>query len=260
MVLDADATRLEQVIGNLLANACKYGGPGCHIQLTAELSADGNEVLVGVQDDGAGIERELLPRLFDLFVQSSRTIDRAHGGLGIGLTIVRRLVELHGGSVTAHSDGLGQGSEFIVRLPVLKNHASVASEVKPVEDKQTRSLRLLIVDDNRDAAESMAMLQELSGHSTRVAFHGESAIAIASEFKPDVVLLDIGLPGMDGFEVARRLRALPRGEDAFMIALTGYGSEQDRQLTKAAGFDRHLVKPADQKVLRGWFSELAGGV
>ncbi|QJE98766.1 response regulator [Luteolibacter luteus] len=260
VVLDADATRLEQVIGNLLANACKYGGPGCHIQLTAELSADGNEVLVRVQDDGAGIERELLPRLFDLFVQSSRTIDRAHGGLGIGLTIVRRLVELHGGSVTAHSDGLGQGSEFIVRLPVLKNHASVASEAKPVEDKQTRSLRLLIVDDNRDAAESMAMLQELSGHSTRVAFHGESAIAIASEFKPDVVLLDIGLPGMDGFEVARRLRALPRGEDAFMIALTGYGSEQDRQLTKAAGFDRHLVKPADQKVLRGWFSELAGGV
>lgn len=257
IILDADATRMEQVIGNLLANACKYGGANCHIQLSAETTADGNEVLIRVQDDGAGIEPDLLPRMFDLFVQSSRTIDRAHGGLGIGLTIVRRLVELHGGTVSAHSAGLGHGSEFIVRLPVLKDHASPATEAKPVEEVPARSLRLLIVDDNRDAAESMAMLQELSGHSTRVALHGESALAMAADFKPDVVLLDIGLPGMDGFEVARRLRATPEGQGAFMIALTGYGSEQDRQQTKEAGFDRHLVKPADQKVLKGWFSELA---
>lgn len=260
IVLDVDATRLEQVIGNLLTNACKYGGPACQIRLSAELDESGNEVLVRVKDDGAGIEPELLPRLFDLFVQSSRTMDRAHGGLGIGLTIVRRLVELHGGSVSAHSAGLGHGSEFIVRLPVLKDHASVSPDTKPDEESASRSLRLLIVDDNRDAAESMAMLQELSGHSTRVAFHGESAIVIAAEFKPDVVLLDIGLPGMDGFEVARRLRAIPEAREAFMIALTGYGSEQDRQLTKEAGFDRHLVKPADQKLLKGWFSELAGKV
>jgi len=256
--LDADATRLEQVIGNLLANACKYGGAACHIQLSAEPSANGNEVLIRVEDDGAGIEPDLLPRLFDLFVQSSRTIDRAHGGLGIGLTIVRRLVELHGGTVSAHSAGLGHGSEFIVRLPVLKDHASPAPETKPAEEMPARSLRLLIVDDNRDAAESMAMLQEISGHSTRVAHNGESAISIAAHFKPDVVLLDIGLPGMDGFEVARRLRSSPVGQDAFLIALTGYGSEQDKQRTREAGFDRHLVKPADQKMLRLWFSEVQG--
>lgn len=258
--LDADATRLEQVVSNLLANAHKYAGESCNIELDAELVDEGREVLIRVRDDGTGIEPHLLPRIFDLFVQSSRSLDRAHGGLGIGLTIVRRLVEMHDGTVEARSAGLGHGSEFIVRLPVLKDHAPAEAEPVPEENAAAAGLRLLIVDDNRDAAESMAMLQELSGHSTRVAHHGESALEIAAEFKPHVVLLDIGLPGMDGFEVASRLRATPLGQEIFLIALTGYGSEQDRLLTQEAGFDRHLVKPADQKLLSVLLGEVAGRI
>lgn len=253
--LDADSTRLEQVIGNLLGNASKYAGEGCHIRLSAELLAEGQELLIRVQDDGTGIEPDLLPRIFDLFVQSSRTVDRAHGGLGIGLTVVRRLVELHGGTVMAHSAGLGHGSEFSVRLPVLQDYRPPAPAERG-SSAPARALRLLIVDDNRDAAESMALLQELCGHETRVVHDGEGAVAAAAAFRPDVVLLDIGLPGMDGYQVARCLRDLPEGKDAYMIALTGYGSESDRLLTRQAGFDQHMVKPADQQLLKEWLGDL----
>jgi len=256
IVLNADATRLEQVLGNLLGNACKYSGEGSHITLSAERvpAAVPPEVMIKVADNGIGISPELLPRVFELFVQASRTLDRAHGGLGIGLTIVHRLVNLHGGSIEARSDGLGTGTEFIVRLPILDDAALLPSSAASAPAVQ-RPLRMLIVDDNRDSAESMALLQELHGHETRVAHNGADAVALAGEYLPEVVLLDIGLPGMDGFEVARRLRGMPGIEGAFLVALTGYGSEDDRERAKSAGFDKHLVKPADLKILQAWLRE-----
>jgi len=254
--LHADPTRLEQVFGNLLGNASKYGGSGCHISLSAELSADRREVTVRVADDGTGIDPEVLPRIFDLFVQSSRTLDRAHGGLGIGLTIVQRLVAMHDGAIEAHSDGLGHGSCFTIRLPVLDSPALPATA--PVALRAERKgLRMLIVDDNRDSAESMAMLQELSGHLTRIAHSGPDAIAAAADFCPEVILLDIGLPGMDGYEVARQLREMPALTEAFLVALTGYGSAEDRERALSAGFNEHLVKPADLNQLRRWLDDLA---
>jgi PAS domain S-box-containing protein len=250
--LNADATRLEQVFSNLLGNACKYSGHGCHISLSAERN-DGiepPEVIVRVRDDGAGIDPELLPRVFDLFVQATRALDRAHGGLGIGLTLVNRLVKLHGGSVEAHSEGLGHGSEFIVHLPILRQAPPPLAAPPPVARETPR--RILIVDDNTDSARSMAILQTRRGHVTRIAFTGPDALAVAAEFLPEVVLLDIGLPGMDGFEVARRLRGMPALAGAFLIAMTGYASPEDLLAANEAGFDEHLVKPVDLDVLREW--------
>jgi len=251
--LNGDATRLDQVFGNLLSNACKYSGSGCQISLTAErVPGQGNEppqVIVRVRDNGIGITPELLPHVFDLFVQATRASDRAHGGLGIGLTVVQRLVTLHGGSVEVHSEGLGHGSEFVVRLPILPGR--VAPPPSPAAPAVERSFRMLIVDDNVDAAETMALLQELRGHQTRFVHSGPAALALAADFLPEVVLLDIGLPGMDGYEVARKLRAMPELDGAFLVAMTGYGSDEDRARAKQAGFDEHLVKPADLEVLRG---------
>ena len=270
--LHADATRLDQVFGNLLTNACKYSGSGCHIAVTAEVvpheshpshEAMGRmgpmgpipldqprEVIVRVRDDGIGIAPELLPRIFDLFVQATRSLDRAHGGLGIGLTLVQRLVKLHGGSVEARSAGLDQGSEFIVRLPILTTTAAPAPP--PAAPAHDLPRRILVVDDNEDSARSMATLQGLRGHATRTAFTGPDAVVAAAEFAPHVVLLDIGLPGMDGYEVARRLRAMPAMAGSFLVALSGYGSSADRARARAAGFDEYLVKPADLDVLREW--------
>jgi signal transduction histidine kinase len=257
--LDADPTRLEQIVGNLLNNACKYSGHGSSISLSAEVSqsTDDSEVVIRVKDNGIGIDPELLPRIFDLFVQSSRSVDRSHGGLGIGLTVVSRLVKLHGGTIDAHSQGLGHGTEFTLRLPILTDHvpplAPPVAATPPQASK--RPLRVLIVDDNRDAAESMAMLQEINGHQTRVAHSGPQALVAALEFIPDVVILDIGLPGMDGYEVAAQLRTVPGLEELFIVALTGYGSATDRQLAESAGFDEHLVKPADLRLLQNWMIE-----
>jgi two-component system CheB/CheR fusion protein len=250
--LNADATRLEQVFTNLLGNACKYSGDGCHITLSAERSAcvEPPEVIVRVRDDGAGIDPELLPRVFDLFVQETRSLDRAHGGLGIGLTLVSRLVKLHGGSVEAHSEGLGHGSEFIVHLPILRQAPPPPAPPPPVAREISR--RILIVDDNTDSARSMGILQTRRGHVTRVAFTGPDALAVAAEFLPEVVLLDIGLPGMDGFEVARQLRQMPKLTGVFLIAMTGYASPEDLIAGKQAGFDEHLVKPVDLETLRDW--------
>jgi PAS domain S-box-containing protein len=246
--LNADPTRLEQILGNLLGNACKYSGHGTHISLSAEITAD-HQAVIRVADNGIGIDPELLPVVFDLFVQSSRARDRAHGGLGIGLTIVDRLVKLHGGRIEARSEGLGTGAEFIMHLPLLETPPPKASVV---EDNATTNspLRLLIVDDNRDAAETMAMLQKFLGHDTRVAYTGPDALTVAAEFVPEVVLLDIGLPDMDGFEVARRIRLIPQMENSFLIALTGYAARDDRMQSSAAGFNAHLAKPADLNVLR----------
>jgi len=253
LMLDAAATRIEQVLGNLLGNACRYSGAGSRITLIAE-AVDG-EAVIRIRDNGSGIDPEILPRIFDLFVQSSRTLDRAHGGLGIGLTIAHRLVVLHGGSIEAQSRGLGQGAEFVVRLPRLSGHAGLAGAPGELQTNH-RALKILIVDDNEDAAKSMATLQELEGHEARVALSGPEAIAVAEEFEPAVVLLDIGLPGMDGFEVVRHLRTLPEVKGAFMVALTGYGTQDDRERAKEAGFDEHLAKPANFGLLRDWFREL----
>lgn len=248
IVLNADSTRLEQVFGNLLSNACKYSGDGSKITLSSELR--GGEAIIRVSDNGAGIDPNVLPRIFELFVQSSRTLDRAHGGLGIGLTIVHRLVVLHGGTIHANSAGLGKGTEFIVRLPAL-TEAVPQRTAKPAAKSQ-KPLRMLIVDDNQDSAESMGMLQKIYGHEVHTAYSGPDAINIAREFHPEVVLLDIGLPGMDGFEVARRLREMPDLADSFLVALTGYGTADDRQRAIRAGFNEHLAKPANLDKLREW--------
>jgi two-component system CheB/CheR fusion protein len=248
--LNADATRLEQVFGNLLTNACKYSYTGGHITLSAERVAgtEPPEAVIRVSDDGMGIAPDLLPHIFDLFVQSTRSLDREHGGLGIGLTLVRRLVQLHGGSVEASSEGLTQGSEFTVRLPILAARAAAPAPPAPAARETPR--RILIVDDNEDSTRSMAILQKRRGHETRSAFNGPDAVVAAAEFLPDVVLLDIGLPGMDGFEVARRLRAMPVLDGAFLVAMSGYGSVGDRATAQAAGFDEYMVKPVDLDRLR----------
>jgi len=252
--LEADATRLEQVFGNLLGNACKYSDKGAHIALIAERAAPRNEmppeVIVRVLDDGIGIAPELLPHVFGLFVQSTRALDRAHGGLGIGLTVVQRLVNLHGGSVEAHSEGPGHGSEFIVHLPILPGPTAAAPPVVlPARDVPRR---ILVVDDNEDSARSMAALQRMRGHETLTVFNGPDAIAAAAEFAPEAVLLDIGLPGMDGYEVARRLRAVPAHAGTFIVAMTGYDTHPDRDRALQAGFDEYLVKPIDSAKLREW--------
>ncbi|MEO8352289.1 MAG: ATP-binding protein, partial [Chthoniobacteraceae bacterium] len=265
--LSADATRLEQVFGNLLGNAYKYGGAGCNIWLTAGVAVSSlegqreqepqkgppREVIVRVRDDGAGIEPEVLPRIFDLFVQATRALDREHGGLGIGLTLVRRLVTLHGGSIEARSEGPGRGSEFVVRLPILSEPPLPPAPPPPVAQVTTR--RILIVDDNTDSARSMAVLQRRRGHQAETAFTGPDALAAAAEFRPEVVLLDIGLPGMDGFEVSRQLRAKPEFTGVLLIAMSGYGSDEDRAEAKLAGFDEYMVKPIDLDRLRDLLRE-----
>lgn len=257
--LDADSTRLDQIFGNLLTNASKYNHPGGHISIRAERTrhpeTQSPEVAVRVRDDGIGIDAELLPRVFDLFVQATHTLNQARGGLGIGLTLVQRLVTMHGGRVEAHSAGLGQGSEFVVHLPIL-----VAQRPEPpvsVPALREASRRILIVEDNEDSARSMSALQRLRGHETRVAFTGPGAISAAAEFNPEVVLLDIGLPGMDGYEVARHLRAMPSLAGSFILGLSGYGNEADCERARAAGFDEYMVKPADLDVLREWLARRA---
>jgi CheY-like chemotaxis protein/anti-sigma regulatory factor (Ser/Thr protein kinase) len=242
--LEADAARLEQVIVNLLNNAAKYTEPGGAILLAAERA--GSEAVVRVRDTGRGIPAKMLPHVFNLFTQVSPELDRPLGGLGLGLTLVRKLVTLHGGSVSAHSAGPGRGCEFVVRLPALEGGASQRpTPARPRPVAAPAPLHVLIVDDNVDAAESLADMIQLWGHTTRIAFDGWSGIEAAQTCLPDVVLLDIGLPGIDGFEVARRLRIQLEGDLPYVVALTGYGQEEDRRRTREAGFDEHLVKPVN---------------
>jgi CheY-like chemotaxis protein len=246
--LEADQTRLEQVFWNLLNNAAKYTDPAGQIRLTAERSGD--EVVVRVRDTGIGIEPEMLSKVFEMFVQAGRRSDRSQGGLGIGLSLVKTLVEMHGGGIEAHSEGPGTGSEFVIRLPVLtgpaEERAGPEREAPRRPDQVRPGLRLLVVDDNVDAARSLArLLTRLHGQDVRVAHDGPSALAEAEAFRPEIILLDIGLPGMDGYEVARRLRCLPEFARTFIVAMTGWGQEEDRRRSHEAGFDRHLVKPVD---------------
>jgi signal transduction histidine kinase len=249
--LEADAARLEQVLSNLLNNAAKYTEPGGRIELEAGCEAD--EAFVRVRDTGIGIAPELLPRVFDLFTQEERSLDRSQGGLGIGLTLVRRLVQLHGGSVVATSDGVGRGSEFVVRLPlgpsVEENAPSNGLREATAGPGDSTPKRVLVVDDNKDGARLLARLLRSSGHQTELAHDGPSALEAAIANPPDVVFLDIGLPGMNGFEVARRLREVDGPNRALLVALTGYGREDDMRRSREAGFDHHMVKPVDPQAL-----------
>ena len=240
--LNADAARLEQVVVNLLNNAAKYTKEGGRISLT--VLQEGEEGVLRVRDTGVGIPSEVLPRVFDLFAQAERSLDRSQGGLGIGLALVQRLVEMHGGRVEAHSS-LGRGSEFVVRLPVVP--APELQTISPTTRAAPTGprLRVLAVDDNVDAAETMAMLLRASGHDVRTVHDGLAALETARAFRPDVVFLDIGLPKMDGYEVARRIRQEPTLANVVLVAMTGYGQASDRQSSREAGFDHHLVKPAE---------------
>jgi CheY-like chemotaxis protein len=255
VLLDADPVRLAQVIGNLLNNACKFTDRGGHVRLTVE-QVEGRAVL-RVQDDGIGIASDQLPGIFEMFAQVDTSLERSRDGLGIGLTLVKTLVEMHGGTVEARSDGLGLGSEFVVRLPL----AAGAPEARPPAGAPAPpvSRRVLIVDDNEDGAESLAMLLELGGHVTRKAYDGVEAIEAAERWRPDAVLLDIGLPKVNGYEACRRIREHPWGKDILLVALTGWGQEEDRHRSEAAGFDAHIVKPADPAVLMRLLTSLPSG-
>ena len=239
--LFADAARLEQVVVNLLTNAAKYTEEGGTIELS--IAQEGDEAVIRVKDNGVGISPELLPRIFDLFTQADRSLDRSQGGLGIGLCLVQRLVEMHWGTVTAKST-LGEGSEFVVRLPVLKVSALSTEAATATATSAAHALRVLVVEDSVDAAETLAMLLESSGHTVRMAHDGLAALDAALDFRPQVVLLDIGLPGKNGFEVAEQLRQQTELKDVVLVAMTGYGEEAARQRSREAGFDHHMVKPA----------------
>jgi signal transduction histidine kinase/ActR/RegA family two-component response regulator len=254
MRLEGDATRFEQILVNLLTNAAKHSQDGGYISLSAEL--DGAELVIRIKDTGVGIPPEKLPEMFELFAQSDRSLDRSEGGLGIGLTLVRQLTELHGGSVTAASEWPGRGSEFTVRLPAT---AGLTAEIsKPRRDGPPPvgpTLRILVVDDNQDNARGIARFLEVLGHEVVVTFDGSSAIEKARELRPDVILLDLGLPGMNGYEVAQKLRQEPCGEDAIFIAATGYGQDEDKRRCHEAGFHHHLVKPIDCDLLTSLLSK-----
>ena len=239
----ADPTRLAQVVGNLLGNAAKYTPAGGRIDVVAEQSA--GTVEIRVTDTGDGIAADSLSTVFDLFMQLGDDGGRSHGGLGIGLALVRRLVELHGGTVEAHSAGPGRGSTFAVRLPVAPDAPVADSVPTPAVERLRGPLRILVVDDNQDAADSLAMLLGIAGHDATAVYDGEEAVRLAREIKPAVMFLDIGLPGMSGYEVAQALRVDHPPESLFIVALSGWGAESDRSRSKAAGFDRHLTKPVD---------------
>ena len=257
--LNADPARLEQVVVNLLNNAAKYTGAGGRIWLTARLLED--QVELRVKDTGVGIEPVLLPRIFDLFTQAEKSLDRSQGGLGIGLALVRSLVEMHRGSVTAESGGLGQGSEFIVRLPVL--HLPVVALPMETENQDPPSVvdqaplgsRVLVVDDNKDLADSLLTLLRMAGYGARAAYTGPEGLEMARRYQPHVVLLDIGLPEMDGYEVARRIRHDPKLNQVLLVAMTGYGEDHHQRASCDAGFSHHLVKPVAAKRLLEFLAE-----
>jgi CheY-like chemotaxis protein len=257
LMLVADPVRLAQVIGNLLTNAAKYTEANGHIWLSAV--REGRQVSLSIRDNGIGIEPDMLPHVFDLFVQLEQAATKSQGGLGIGLTLVKNLIEMHGGSVEARSAGLGEGSEFIVRLPL----SCIEHRIDSGDDGDGRQVdclssghRLLVVDDNEDAANSLALLLKLKGHHVQVAHHGTSALKIAENYRPDMIFLDIGMPGMDGYEVARRLRQHPELKNVVLAALTGWGQQEDRRRSAEAGFDHHLVKPPELKLVDSLLSGL----
>jgi PAS domain S-box-containing protein len=252
--LEADAARMEQVMSNLIGNAAKYTEPGGHIWVTVE--RQGPEAIVSIKDTGIGILREMLPDIFDLFVQGDRSLDRAQGGLGIGLTLVKALVQMHEGRVLAHSPGVGKGAEFIVCLPVVAEVLPIQPEESPTPIPRGRSLCLLVVDDSRDTVESLAMVMRANGHQVATANSGPAGLQAALGEPFDAVLLDLGLPGIDGYEIASRIRE--KNDKILLIAITGYGQTADRERSKEAGFDHHLVKPVDPVKLQHLLVEFTG--
>jgi two-component system CheB/CheR fusion protein len=257
VTIQGDSTRLAQVVANLLNNAAKYTEPGGEITLTAD--CDGEELTIRVKDTGIGLSEDMLGRVFDLFTQADLSLDRSQGGLGIGLTLVRSLVELHGGSISVRSPGLGLGSEFIVQVPARFGPSTARPETPPPPARQANEhLRILVVDDHLDSATSLARLLKSWGHRTRVVHDGPAVIDALSTDTFDVVLLDIGLPGMSGYEVAARIRDSRGGDRIVLVALTGYGQEQDQRRSAAAGFDRHLVKPVIPDTLNDLLTNVQG--
>ena len=256
--LAADPTRLAQVITNLLTNAAKYTPERGCIELSASL--EGGEVFIRVSDTGLGIPPGMLAEVFEMFTQVNRTLERSQGGLGIGLALVKRLVEFHGGTITAESPGLGQGSTFTVRLPLVDDCASRTVKQSTAETPSVQppmsGRRVLVVDDNVDGAESLASMLQIGGHEIRTAHTGPAALDAARPFNPEVVFLDIGLPGMNGYEVARRLRQEPSLRGAVLVALTGWGSDDDKRQSKEAGFDFHLTKPVELTAIQGILSRV----
>jgi CheY-like chemotaxis protein/two-component sensor histidine kinase len=251
LYVEGDFARLVQCASNILANATKYTEPGGEIWIRTR--GDRDSAFIEISDTGAGIPPELLPQIFDLFVQSDRTLDRAQGGLGVGLAVVKRLIEMHKGEVSARSDGLGRGSTFEMRLPRVARPAPT-----PAVGEQFKSepRRVLIVDDNTDAADSLGLLLKFEGHETHVVYSAKEALASMESFNPEVALLDIGLPDINGYDLARQIRKMPQFKALRLIALTGYGQNEDQQRARAAGFDDHLVKPV---ALSAVIRAIAGG-
>jgi CheY-like chemotaxis protein/two-component sensor histidine kinase len=259
ILLDADPTRLAQVFSNLLNNAAKYSESDGRIAFAAERL--GNEVIVRVTDAGIGIAAEDLPRIFEMFTQVDMEIERSRGGLGIGLALVKGLVEMHGGTIEARSGGSGKGSAFIVRLPIVVADAPPESPAAHDrnENASRTAYRILVVDDNQLSRESTAAALKLMGHEVTTARDGMEGVARVQSFEPDVILLDIGLPGLNGYEIARRIRVLPSGQRPFLIAVTGYGQEEDRRRALEAGFNSHMVKPVNFGELKLRLVELRAG-
>jgi CheY-like chemotaxis protein len=241
LLVDVDPVRLTQVVGNLLTNAAKYTELNGRIRVSAR--RENGRAVLQVRDNGIGIAPDMLPHVFELFVQADHASTRAQGGLGIGLTLVKNLVEMHGGTIEARSAGLGTGSEFELRLPLTTDKREPNQDLRHKREPQASlpGCRLLIVDDNKDSAVSLARLLRLRGHEVQVAHDGISALAIVASYQPEMVFLDIGMPGMDGYEVARRIREQPGLENVVLAALTGWGQEEDRRRTAEAGFNHHLV-------------------
>jgi len=253
--VDADKTRLAQAVCNLLTNAAKYSDPGTSIELI--VGREGDEAVIRVKDEGIGIPPQLLPKVFDMFMQIDSSLEKSQGGLGVGLSIVKRLMEMHGGSVEARSEGPGKGSEFILRLPVV--HAEVQEDSVheiPPQPHTNSSRRILVVDDNRDAAASLTMILKLMGNDVHTAYDGEAGIEEAASFRPELIFLDIGMPRLNGYDVARHIREQPWSKSMTLVALTGWGQEEDRRRSEQAGFDRHIVKPAEPAALERLLASL----
>jgi CheY-like chemotaxis protein len=250
VVLYVDPMRVEQVIGNLVHNAVKFTPHGGHIWLTATVERE-NRLHITVRDDGDGIAPDVLPHVFDLFTQGSTSFERAQGGLGIGLTLVRGLIELHGGTIAVQSDGPGTGSQFIMTLPLQKGPAPAAQPASQLGRASSEARRVLIVDDNVDAANALAALLRQERHTVEVSHSGAAALEVARTFQPQVALVDLGMPGMNGFEVAERLRAALDG--VVLVAVSGYSGDESRRRARAAGFDEYVVKPFDPRA----FEELS---
>jgi len=257
LMVDADPTRLAQVFQNLLHNASKYSDRGGQIHLNVERQA--SDVVVTVKDTGIGIAADQLPRIFEMFTQIDGSLEKSRGGLGVGLTLVKRLMHMHGGRVEAMSKGLGQGSAFVVRLPIVVEASTPQESDGAAEHSIRSSFRILVVDDNRDGADSLSEMLKMVGNDTRTAYDGEAGVDAAGEFRPDVILLDIGLPKLNGYEACRRIRDEPWGKGVVLIALTGWGQDEDRRRSRDAGFDRHMVKPVDPQALMRLLAGLGVG-